>query len=218
MTPLERFLDPAACSLKICGVTCRDDALRLVSLGVDALGVNFWPSSKRHLEPAAAAWLAELRGAILRVGVFVNAAPELPLRLIADDLIDVVQLHGDETPASSMVYQNAGVPFFKAIGVKSRADLAHAADFHAAAILLDAHAPGVYGGTGETFDWNDAVNFKSRHPAIPLILAGGIVPENAALALRTVRPAALDVASGAEHAPGVKDFAKVAALLAALRA
>jgi phosphoribosylanthranilate isomerase len=218
MTPLERFLDPAACSLKICGVTRRDDAMRLVSLGVDALGVNFWPPSKRHLPPENAAWLVDLRGAILRVGVFVNQDAELPLRLIADGLIDVVQLHGDETPAAAEVYRQAGVPFFKAIGVKSRADLAHAADFHAAAILLDAHAPGVYGGTGATFDWNDAVDYKSHHPAIPLILAGGIVPDNAALAVRTLRPAALDVASGAEHSPGVKDFAKVAALLAAVHA
>lgn len=218
MTPLERFLDPAVCSLKICGVTLRDDALRLASQGVDALGVNFWPSSKRYLAPASAGWLAELRGAILRVGVFVNSAPELPLQLIGSGLIDVIQLHGDESPDSVTIYQQSGVPFFKAIGVRTQADLAHAPDFHAAAVLLDAHAPGVYGGTGATFDWNDAVAFKSRHPEIPVILAGGIVPENAMLAARTVRPAALDVASGAEHTPGVKDFAKVAALLAALHA
>lgn len=217
MPLLARFLDPSTVSLKICGVTTPDDAERLVSLGVDALGVNFWPRSKRYLAPENAAWLAGLAGKILRVGVFVNEPPELPLRLLREGLLDAVQLHGDETPEDAAVYQEAGVPFFKALGVKTRDDLARAADFHANAILLDAHAPGVYGGTGETFDWNAALDFKKRHPGIPIILAGGIVPENAAVAAITVRPAALDVASGAEFSPGIKDFDKVSALLAALK-
>jgi phosphoribosylanthranilate isomerase len=216
MASLERFLDSESVSLKICGVINRGDAERLVALGVDALGVNFWPRSKRYLAPQHADWLAGLAGKILRVGVFVNEAPELPLRLLREGLLDAVQLHGDETPEDSAIYQEAGVPFFKAIGVKSLDDLARAADFQAGAILLDAHAPDVYGGTGETFDWNAALDFKKHHPEIPLILAGGITPENAAHAAVSVRPSALDVASGAEISPGVKDFDKVAALLAAL--
>jgi len=216
MSPLERFLDPASVSLKICGVTTRGDAERLVALRVDALGVNFWPRSKRHLAPQEAGWLTGLAGEILRVGVFVNEAPELPLRLIREGLLDAIQLHGDESPEDAVIYQNAGVPFFKAIGVKTPDDLARAADFKAKAILLDAHAPGVYGGTGETFDWNAALDFKKRHPDIPIILAGGITPENAAFAASTVHPSALDVASGAELSPGIKDFDKVAALFAAL--
>ena len=217
MPLLERFLDPATVSLKICGVTTRDDAARLVVLGVDALGVNFWPRSHRYLAPADAAWLGELAGRILRVGVFVNEPAALPLRLIRDGLLDVVQLHGDESPEEAAVYQDCGVPFFKAIGVKTLADLARAADYGARAILLDAHAPGVHGGTGQTFDWNAAIAFMSRQPQLAVVLAGGIVPANAALAAATVRPAALDVASGAELSPGRKDFHKVAALLAALR-
>lgn len=217
MALLERFLDPVSVSLKICGVTTRDDAERLAALDVDALGLNFWPRSKRHLAPEKAAWLAGLAGKILRIGVFVNEAPELPLRLMSEGLLDAVQLHGDETPEDAAVYQEAGVPFFKAVGVKTPDDLERAADFRANAILLDAHAPGVYGGTGETFDWNAALDFKKRHPEIPIILAGGITPDNAALAAATVRPAALDVASGAEISPGIKDFDKVAALLAALK-
>jgi len=217
MTLLARFLDPAAVSLKICGVTTRGDAEGLATLGVDALGVNFWPRSKRYLAPDGAAWLRDFAGRILRVGVFVNAPAELPLRLVRDGLLDVVQLHGDETPAETGIYRDAGVPFFKAFGVKSPDDLAQAAAFGADAVLLDAHAPGVYGGTGVTFDWNAAIAFQSRQPHLPLILAGGIVPENAALAAATVKPAALDVASGAEHSPGIKDFDKVTALLAALR-
>lgn len=217
MASLERFLDPASVSLKICGVTTRDDAERLAVLEVDALGLNFWPRSKRYLAPERAAWLAGLTGKILRIGVFVNEAPELPLRLMSEGLLDAVQLHGDEAPEDVAVYQEAGVPFFKAIGVKTPDDLERAADFRANAILLDAHAPGVYGGTGETFDWTAALDFKKRHPVIPVILAGGITPDNAALAAVTVRPAALDVASGAEISPGIKDFDKVAALLAALK-
>lgn len=217
MPLLARFLDPATVALKICGVTTRDDAARLVALGVDALGVNFWPRSPRYLAPATAGWLRECAGQILRVGVFVNEPAALPLRLIRAGLLDVVQLHGDETPEQAAIYQDRGVPFFKAIGVRTLADLERAAAYGARAILLDAHAPGVHGGTGQTFDWNAAIEFKSRHPLLPVILAGGIVPANAALAAATVRPAALDVASGAELAPGRKDFHKVAALLAALR-
>lgn len=216
MPLLARFLDPASVALKICGVTRRDDAEQLATLGVDALGVNFWPHSKRFVAPRQAAWLGLLAGRILRVGVFVNQPATLALQLVRDGLLDVVQLHGDETPAEAAIYHNEGVPLFKALAVTSAGDMAGAADFRAAAILLDAHAPGVYGGTGTTFDWNSALAFKARHPQVPLILAGGIVPANAALAAATVAPAALDVASGAESGPGLKDFRKVAALLAAL--
>jgi phosphoribosylanthranilate isomerase len=217
MPSLETFLDPATVSLKICGVTTRADAESLARMGVDALGVNFWPRSKRYLSETDAGWLRGLAGEILRVGVFVNEAPELPLRLVREGLLDVVQLHGDETPEDAAAYRDAGVPFIKAIGVKTRDDLARATDYGAAAILLDAHAPGIYGGTGETFDWEMASEFRRHHPELPVILAGGIVPENAALAAMSVVPAALDIASGAEISPGVKDLAKVTAFLTALR-
>ena len=216
MSPLERFLDPAKVSLKICGVTLPTDANWLVSRGVDALGVNFWPRSKRFVEPGDARWLREFAGRVLRVGVFVNEPSALPLRLAKEGLIDVVQLHGDETPEQVKVYQDAGIPFIKAIGVKTAADLERAAGFGANAILLDAHAPGIYGGTGETFDWNTAIEFMRENPDMPVILAGGVVPANASLAAHTVRPAALDVASGVESSPGVKDIAKVDELLIAL--
>lgn len=216
MSLLEHFLDPAAVSLKICGVTSRDEAHRLATMGVDALGVNFWPQSKRYLAPEDATWLHDLAGKILRVGVFVNEPPELPLRLIREGYLDVVQLHGDETPEDAAVFREQEIPFIKAIGVKTRADLDRATEFGAAAILLDAHAPGLYGGTGEVFDWEVASDFRRQHPQLPVILAGGIVPENAGLAAMSVQPAALDIASGAETSPGIKDFEKVAAFLTAL--
>lgn len=216
MTPLERFLDPTTVSLKICGVTTWSDANRLAEMSVDALGVNFWPMSKRYLAAEEATWLLELAGKILRVGVFVNQAPDLPLRLLRDGYLDAIQLHGDETPDDAAAYRDAGVPFFKAIGVKTQADLERAAEYGAAGVLLDAHAPGIYGGTGEVFDWEVASEFRRRHPELPILLAGGIVPENAGLAAMSVQPAALDIASGAEISPGIKDFHKVAAFLNAL--
>lgn len=217
MTP-DDFLSPAATSLKICGVTLAADAERLAEMGVDALGANFWPQSKRYIAPERADFLRSLAGRILRVGVFVNAGSELPLRLVAEGLIDVVQLHGDEMPEDARPFIAAGIPVLKALGVRGPDDLARARDFGAAGILLDAHAPGVYGGTGQTIDWNLARSFIAANPDLPLILAGGITAENAAAAIAAVHPAALDIASGAESSPGVKDFAKVAALLAACRA
>lgn len=215
---LDSFLYPAATSLKICGVTLAADAERLADLGVDALGANFWPQSKRYLAPERADFLRALAGRILRVGVFVNAGSELPLRLVAEGLIDAVQLHGDETPEDVRPFSAAGIPVLKALGIRGPDDLARARDFGAAGILLDAHAPGVYGGTGQTIDWELARSFRAANPDLPLILAGGITSENAAAAIAAVHPAALDIASGAESSPGVKDFAKVASLLAACRA
>ena len=216
MSLLARFLDPSHVSLKVCGVTLAADADMLVELGVDAVGVNFWPVSKRYLAPESAVWLEAFAGKILRVGVFVNEPAALPLRLFRDGMIDVVQLHGDESPADAAVFREQGIPLIKAIGVKTAADLDRADDFGASAILLDAHAPGVYGGTGRTMDWDVASGFRAAHPGLPLVLAGGIVPENAAAAVSAVRPAALDTASGVESAPGIKDRLKIATLLAAL--
>jgi phosphoribosylanthranilate isomerase len=213
-----RFLTPAPTSLKICGVTTAADAEQLATLGVDALGANFWPKSKRFLPPERADFLRGLAGRILRVGVFVNAGPDLPRRLFDEGLLDIIQLHGDETPADARLFLEAGIPLLKALGVRGPDDLRQARDFGAAGILLDAHAPGVYGGTGRTIDWDLARLFVEQHPDLPLILAGGITADNAADAIAAVRPAALDIASGAESSPGVKDFAKVAALLAACRA
>lgn len=216
MPPLDLFLDPTVTSLKICGVTTREDASRLVELGVDALGVNFWPKSKRYLSAEQADWLKELEGKILRVGVFVNEDAALPLRLVREGYLDLVQLHGDEQPEDAAPFRDAGVPFIKAIGVKTIADLDRAMDYGAAGILLDAHAPGIYGGTGEVFDWEVASEFRRNHPGLAVILAGGIIPQNAALAVMSVQPAALDIASGAEISPGIKDFEKVEAFIKAL--
>ena len=208
---LNRFLDPSFCSLKICGVTLPSDADQLVELGVEALGANFWPKSKRYLEPTQADFLKDLAGRILRVGVFVNAGTDQPRQLFDDGYIDAVQLHGDEPESDLLTLSASGIPLIRS------ATLADAGTPPVpAALLLDAHAPGVYGGTGQTIDWAAAADFIRRHPGLPVILAGGIIPENAAEAVRLVQPCAIDIASGAESAPGRKDFGKVRALQAAI--
>lgn len=205
-------------SLKICGVRLREDAERLVELGVDAVGFNFWQESRRYLAPEDGRWMKGLAGEILRVGVFVNEGSDLPFRLFAGGSIDVVQLHGDEGPEVVERFVAAGIPVVKALGVKDAGDMVRAGGYGADAMLLDAYAPVVFGGTGKTFDWGLARGFMEKYPEMPVIVAGGITPENAADAVAQVRPAALDVASGAEISPGVKDFTKIKALLEACRA
>lgn len=211
---LERFLDPRFPSLKICGVTRDEDAEDLAELGVEALGVNFWPKSKRYLDPSQAEFLTELKDRILRVGVFVNASTDLPRDFFDRGWIDVVQLHGDEPESDIALLQGHGIPVIRACPVKDPDDLDSIASIKAEALLLDAHAPGVYGGTGRTIDWQAVGRFTRGHPQTPVVLAGGIEPTNAAEALRSAQPAALDVASGAETSPGIKDLGKVELLLA----
>jgi len=216
VSQLERFLNPAHVSLKVCGVTRRDDALELARLHVDAIGVNFWPGSKRHVAPRAAAWLGEITGRILRVGVFVNQPADDATALWRDGLIDVIQLHGDEGRPHRDALLAAGAPFFQAFALvpgRTPGDIPEGPR----AILLDAHAPGVYGGTGRAIDWQAAGLLRDARPDVPLILAGGITAENAAAAAAAVRPVALDTASGVESAPGIKDFDKITRLLAAIR-
>ena len=211
------LFDPSETSLKICGVTLAEDARQLIELGVDALGVNFWQHSKRYLPLTSAAPILDIcRGKITRVGVFVNADPSLPRQLLEQDLIDIAQFHGDETPEYCAPFAMDSLPFIKAIGVKNKDSLENIGDYRASAILLDTPAPGTYGGTGETFDWNHACDFIAAHPDIPVLLAGGITPQNAAQAIAQVHPAALDIASGAESSPGIKDMTKVKALMASL--
>ena len=209
------FLSGKGTSLKICGVTTGGDAERLAEMGVDAVGFNFWPRSKRYLDPKEGGWMKSMAGRILRVGVFVNEESGLACRLFEEGMIDAVQLHGDETADVVAGFRKVGIPVIRAVGVKDVSDIGLAGSCGADGVLLDAHAPRLFGGTGQTFDWSLAKAFRESFPDVPMILAGGITPDNAALAAVEVRPCALDVASGAEISPGVKDFGKVAALLEA---
>jgi phosphoribosylanthranilate isomerase len=207
--------------IKICGVTVAADAAHAVIAGADLLGLNFWPRSRRFLAadraPAIAA-AARAAGAVQLVGVFVNQ-PVAEIAAIAAAVgLDVVQLHGDETTADAAAVAAAtGRPVWKAIAVGAPGDLAGLAAWSVAAILLDAPTAG-RGGAGVVFDWSLARDARRAHPARPLVLAGGLAPHNVAAAIAAVEPWAVDVASGVESAPGIKDPAKVTAFIAAARA
>lgn len=211
--------------IKICGVTRPDDAAVIASSGVDFIGLNFWPSSKRYLPPdhapivaAAAREASASSGGVLVVGLFVNA-PLGEIATIARDVaLDVLQLHGDEDPAQvRAIAQATRLPVWKAIAAGGPSDLAHLDGWPADAILLDAPAVG-RGGAGKTFDWNLARDARRQLPELKLVLAGGLNPDNVGDAIQAVEPWAVDVASGVEAAPGIKDPAKVAAFIAAVRA
>ena len=199
-------------SLKICGVTRLADAERLAKLKVAALGLNFWPSSKRYCSPENASTISShVAGDILRVGVFVNNSLPLAIELIDECLIDIVQLHGDETEEDILFFIEQGIPVIKAVSADKLPN--YKLPCRNFALLIDTPAGKDYGGTGKTFDWSIAGDFVQNYPKIPTLLAGGINPTNAAEALAKVKPAALDIASGAESSPGNKDFGKIQALM-----
>ncbi len=200
--------------VKICGVTRLEDAEAALAAGAWAVGVNHWPEGVRRCPPDVA---IEIGAALKRrcevAGVFVNAPLDEIARAATDEQLTLVQLHGDEGPAfCAEIARRTGCRVIKAIRVRSAADLqaagAYKTDFH----LLDAHAPGPPGGTGESFDWE----LVARHSSsVPVILAGGLTPENVAEGVRVARPWGVDVASGVESEDGIKDQARVAAFIAA---
>jgi phosphoribosylanthranilate isomerase len=196
--------------VKLCGITRPEDAELAASLEAWAIGLILWPGSERFCDPALAAGIARLvRRRVEVVGVFVNPALDEVVR--AADAIGLthVQLHGDEGPAfCTAVAQRTGVRVIKAVRVGTAADIRDAERFHTDLHLLD-------GAGGRTWDWELAALRRSR---VPLVLAGGLTPENVADGIAAVRPWGVDVASGVEAAPGVKDPAKVEAFVTAARA
>lgn len=206
--------------VKICGVTLPDDAARASAAGADFIGLNFWPRSKRYVEPGRAPMLASVArgaGTSRLVGVFVDPEIDEVLAVTAQVDLDVIQLHGDETPdlvqrISRAVYR----PVWKAIPVGSARDIERLDIWPVEAILLDAPTPG-RGGAGAKFDWNLARQARERFPGLHVVLAGGLQPDNVAGAIRAVEPWAVDVASGVEAGPGIKDPGKLDAFIAAAR-
>ncbi len=199
--------------VKFCGITRIEDAREAVRLGAWAIGLNHSEQSPRRCDPGTAVEIsAELRRATEIVGVFVNASLDEVARAAEDEQLSMLQLHGDEGPDFCReAARRTGCKVIKAVGVRSGADVQAAEAFRTDYHLLDAHRPGVPGGTGETFDW-ELVSRRSSE--IPLILAGGLRPDNVAEAISVTRPFAVDVASGIEVAPGVKDHALMAAFAA----
>lgn len=197
--------------VKFCGITNLDDAAEAVRLGAWAIGLIHYEDSPRHVDPGTA---AEIAAAFRRkaeiVGVFVNPTLAEVARAVEDEQLSIVQLNGEEGASfCSEVARRTGVKVIKAIHVASAADIhgaeAYRTDFH----LFDRRAKGLWGGSGESFDWE---LLRSRVASnIPAILAGGLRPENVAAAIEIVHPYAVDVASGVEAEPGRKDHAAMAA-------
>jgi phosphoribosylanthranilate isomerase len=197
---------------KVCGITRPDDAELAAELGAWAIGFILWPGSKRHVEPGFAAGIAQsVRRRVQLVGVFVNAT--LDEVAYAADAIGLthVQLHGDEGPSfCAAAGQRTGARVIKASRIRSRADIVDAERFHTDLHLLDSP------GNGQTWDWTLAA--ARGHNAPPLVVAGGLTAENVGDAIATARPWAVDVASGVESEPGVKDASKLRAFAEAVAA
>jgi phosphoribosylanthranilate isomerase len=197
--------------VKICGITRPQDAERAVALGAAAIGFIFWPSSPRRIGLEAARSIGRLVPAsVLKVGVFVDAPAEELARTVDEAGLDAVQLHGSESPA---LVRGLEARVIKAVALGSPDADAQISQWTGTTLLLDAHDPVRHGGTGRVVDWDRAAGLASRHE---VILAGGLNPENVAEAVRRVRPAGIDVSSGVEQTPGVKDLVKLAALFDAL--
>lgn len=202
---------------KICGVTSLEDATLAADHGAWAVGCILWEHSPRACDPTEAARIvASLRRRVEVAGVFVNAPLDEVAGLVDGIGFSLVQLHGDEGPAyCAEVARRTGARVIKAAPVRLRSDIAALEAFHTDFHLLDAHQPGRRGGTGTTFDWQLVAQ---RRTNIPLILSGGLTPENVGEAIAATHPYAVDTASGTEASPGVKDPARVAAFAEAVRA
>lgn len=190
--------------VKICGITSLEDALMAVEAGADALGFVFHEQSPRHVTPQdAAGIIAGLPPFVQTVGLFVNRPLEFVNETAVRCRLDLVQLHGDEPPEFCDAVERRVI---KAFRVKDIASLDPIRHYRVAAHLLDAYSPKAYGGTGLTFNWDIAAVAKEFGP---VILAGGLTPDNVREAVEAVQPYAVDVSGGVESSPGKKDAAKV---------
>jgi phosphoribosylanthranilate isomerase len=203
-------------AVKICGLTQEADAHAAIAAGADALGFNTWPGTKRYIDLARSAeWIAPLP--VIKVALLVNAPFEEAQRISQLPFIDALQLHGDEDADYCQRAALLGKPVIRALRANSEKDFVNADVFGTPHILLDAHVPGAFGGTGARLDLDLVGAFKSRHPALHLWLAGGLKPENVADAVRAARPRVVDVSSGVEAAPARKDPARMRDFVAAAR-
>ena len=194
---------------KICGITRIEDALAAVQHGCDAIGLVFYAKSPRNINPQQAAEIvARLPAFVTAVGLFVDAAPAEIKTVLAAVRLDLLQFHGDETPQQCRQY---GLPYMKAIRVKADTNLLqYAAEYSdAQALLLDAYAEGVAGGTGQVFDWS----LIPENLPLPIVLAGGLNAGNVSAAIQQVHPYAVDVSGGVEVTKGIKDADKIAAFM-----
>ncbi len=199
--------------VKICGITCRDDALEAVEYGADALGFMFYEMSPRQVTWTQAADITRgLPPFVAKVGVFVNPEAEHVRQAIAECGLDTLQFHGEEP---SDFCTQFGLKVIKAFRVSDAGSLPGLLGYATDAWLLDSYVPAQHGGTGKGFNWDLAIQAKAH--GRPIILAGGLTPDNVTEAVRRVCPFAVDVSSGVESAPGEKDAAKVRAFITAAK-
>ena len=199
--------------MKICGFTRADQLLQATQLGVDAVGLVFYPPSPRNVSIEQAHVLCRaIPPFVTVVGLFVDAPAEQVREVLRQVPLTLLQFHGDETPAYC---QQFGWPYIKAVRVKPGLDLLqYATDFVSArGLLLDAYVAGVPGGTGERFDWT----LIPADLPLPVVLSGGLDPETVTEAINSVHPWAVDVSSGVEQGKGNKDLAKMAAFIDGVR-
>lgn len=200
---------------KICGITNLEDAHEAIRCGADALGFVFHKASPRYLSPAEAGKIIRrLPPFVNMVGVFVNVAVTEIAEIAKKALLDTVQLHGDEDPDFCSEMMEAGYKVVKAVRVRDRESLSSLSQYPMInGILLDSYSREVYGGSGEKFDWSLA---REARKYGRIILAGGLNPENVAEAIREVAPYGVDISSGVEKVPGIKDHEKLRAFFEAI--
>jgi phosphoribosylanthranilate isomerase len=198
--------------VKICGITRLQDALAAMDCGADALGFIFAPASRRFISPETAREITRrIPPFVTTIGVFVDSHEEEVRRIVECSGVGAAQFHGSETPA---FLRKFSFPVYKAFRVAANFDNGILRDYPGAAFLLDASAEGEHGRTGQTFDWSVAAR-SAKYGNI--ILAGGLTPENVARAIGQARPYAVDVSSGVETSPGIKDPGKIASFMKAVR-
>jgi len=198
--------------IKICGITRPEDAAQAAAAGADLIGLNFWRGSKRFVtDEKAREIVAAIPPGVRKVGVFVNAHPLVLTETVDDLQLDHVQLHGDEIPASWNWLRPDQV--IRAVRVRDEASLKEALSWQASLFLYDTYAEG-YGGSGKRAPW-DVVAAGARRP---FLIAGGLTATNVADSIRATRPDGVDVSSGVESAPGIKDLSKLRAFIKKARA
>lgn len=199
--------------VKICGITRLEDALEAALLGVDALGFVFYNKSPRNIDTKTARVICQqLPGFVTTIALFLNPEESLVRKVLAEVNIDCLQFHGTE---SVEFCESFGKPYIKALGVEGVDDIVALFDQYKSArsILLDSHATGKAGGTGQTFDWL-SIPEKLRQK---IILAGGLKPDNVANAIQQIKPYAVDLSSGVELAPGIKDSTLMVRLMSEIK-
>lgn len=204
--------------VKICGITCVEDAEAAIALGADALGFNTWPGSRRYLDlQTAGPWIAHLPGFVTRVALCINASPAEVDAIAALPFVDAIQFHGDETREQCAEYAARRLSFIRAVRLGSEKDVHDLGQWHTRQVLVDAAVPGAFGGTGVGVDRRLAELAIRQHPGLAVTLAGGLEPRNVGEIVALLKPYAVDVASGVESSPGRKDWHKMRDFIQAVR-